>query len=247
MLDGSKGSLEMYKLNDIVQEYVAILRDIPLYLVHRLRKRKYSEYYSARMDRIVTRNPEWGENLDKRFQLDYLIAHGLKPGHDFLDYGCGALSAGVLFIKYLNPDRYVGVDVSRVALNRGEKKIAEMKLDDKGAVLRLLEDGNLDVLDGLRFDFIWAQSVLTHMDPDDITKLLSTIGGNMKHGGVFYATFTCSRNSIKHRRLKDWEYPKELIREYANASGLECSFMPDWEHPNDPKKKDTLARFSNKV
>jgi len=46
------------------------------------------------MDLIVSRRPDWGLDLNKRFQLDYLIAHGLKPSMDFLDYGCGAIAAG---------------------------------------------------------------------------------------------------------------------------------------------------------
>ena len=46
-----------------------------------------------------------------KFQFDYLVGHGLKPHHR-LNICCGNLRLGSMRIAYLNPNCYVGVDIS---------------------------------------------------------------------------------------------------------------------------------------
>ena len=48
-------------------------------------------------------DPALGGHLVKYYlslQFDYLVEHGLKPGHRMLDIGCGNLRAGWRFIDY---------------------------------------------------------------------------------------------------------------------------------------------------
>ena len=111
---------------------------------YRLRGKSYSEYYARRMDRIVRRNPAWGLNLNREFQLDYLKAKGFLPHHRLLDYGCGALSAGIHFIGYLDADRYVGVDISRAVLEEGLRRVASAGLEAKGPRVHHIDQGNMD-------------------------------------------------------------------------------------------------------
>ena len=40
------------------------------YYYFRIRGKSYSDYYSSRMNRIVTENPNWGLNLGKEFHLN---------------------------------------------------------------------------------------------------------------------------------------------------------------------------------
>ena len=47
-----------------------------------------------------------------QLQFDYLVKHGLQPGDRMLEIGCGDLRAGRLFIAYLNPGNYYGIDIS---------------------------------------------------------------------------------------------------------------------------------------
>ena len=47
-----------------------------------------------------------------QMQFDYLVKHGLQPGDRMLEIGCGNLRAGRLFIDYLDPGNYYGIDIS---------------------------------------------------------------------------------------------------------------------------------------
>ena len=47
-----------------------------------------------------------------KLQFDYATGHGLKPEMRMLEIGCGNLRAGRLFIDYLEPGNYYGMDIS---------------------------------------------------------------------------------------------------------------------------------------
>jgi SAM-dependent methyltransferase len=206
---------------------------------HFIMRRNYATFYAARMDRLATINSETacGTPSEKGFQIDYLIDHGLKEQSTLLDYGCGTASAGVLFIDYLNAGKYIGADISRECLEAGERRIESLELSDKQPRLIHLPGGSLEALQGHSFDIIWAQSVLTHMPPYDIKKLLVNIRKHMHPSGVFYATFAFTQGKPKRRLFKHWYYNSQFFLELANEVSLECELMPDWRHPDTESDK----------
>jgi len=220
------------------------MRDGLFYLMHRLTGSSYREYYADRMDQIVRRNPRWGLNLNKKFQLDYLKAHGLRPESSLLDYGCGALAAGVHFIEYLQPGKYVGVDISAEVLAEGGRRLARNDLLAKRSELHRIESGLLAVLGNRRFDVIWAQSVFTHMPPEDIHNLLRDIRRHMHAESCFYATFARTDGDTHQMRFKDWYYNVDFFRREASLFDLRMEIMPDWKHPDDCTGSDTLIQLT---
>lgn len=219
------------------------LATIYLFTRYWLIGRSYTSFYARMMDMRVRRHRQWGLNLEKGFQLAYLKAHGLTTDMRFLDYGCGAVAAGRHFMEYLEEGRYVGVDISPDVLEEGRRRTAEWGLMSKNPTL-LLDDGTLSSLAGRQFDIIWAQSVLTHMPPEDIERLLRKIPPLMSDSGAFYATISRDDRRVRSRRMKDWFYPVSFIQQAAQDGGLTATVMPDWRHPNDPDGIDTLVRFT---
>jgi len=223
---------------------VETLSEALLYARHRLSGKSYADYYAARMDRVVAQNPDWGLNLNKRFQIDYLRAHGLEPRSAFLDYGCGALAAGLHFIDYLDPGCYTGIDISAKVLEEGERRIYGAQLTAKAPRLLHLSSPDLSFLPSAAYDFIWAQSVFTHMPPEDIAALLPQLRRCLKAQGAFYASFALSEDGMRQRRFKDWYYDFAFFRGTAQSSGLKAILMEDWSHPDDPDGNDRLVRFT---
>jgi hypothetical protein len=62
-----------------------------------------------RLQALVGPAGVWQESRD--FQIQFLTARGLKPEHSLLDLGCGVLRGGIPLIRYLDPGRFVGLDV----------------------------------------------------------------------------------------------------------------------------------------
>ena len=222
------------------------LRELVLYLRHLIKGTSYAEYYADRMNRIVTRNPSWGLNLNKRFQLDYLQRCGMQPASTLLDYGCGAMAAGIHFIGFLDVGKYVGVDISSGVLQEGMRRLQQSGLARQEAQLKHLEGGLAAVVGDRKFDFIWAQSVLTHMPPDDILALLIEIRRHMHRQSQFFATFARTNSKPIQKQFKDWYYSREFFNSAADNLGLNVEFMADWTHPEDLTGLDTMARFTLK-
>ena len=96
-------------------------------------------YYRAVMRSDTARNPEGAVGSPKheywlqigQLQFDYATGHGLKPDMRMLEIGCGNLRAGRLFIDYLEPGGYYGIDISPDILFAAQKTLADYDLRAK--------------------------------------------------------------------------------------------------------------------
>lgn len=203
------------------------------YWIYRATGRNFADFYSAGMDRVANQNPEnaTGRPEQKRFQLDYLVSQGLEPKHSLLDFGCGAGSAAVHFVGHLNPERYVGADISAQCLEVARQRMHEHELDEKRATFVHLDAGSTEPLVGRKFDFIWAQSVLTHMPPDDIVRMLERLFPLMHGESKFFATFAFTDGDPLHHKHVDWYYNPSYFEDAVSKLPLKCSFPRDWIHP----------------
>ena len=65
------------------------------------------------------------------FTWTNLKLQGLRPEHQFLELGCGPLTAGIPLIEYLSPGHYVGVDIRSSVLNLGWREVGKAGLSGK--------------------------------------------------------------------------------------------------------------------
>lgn len=235
---------EEIKIRVIVANIASYLREIGWVIWRRLTGASYADYYAKRMDSIVRRNPNWGLNNDRRFQLEFARNHGLSRGAMMLDYGCGALAAGMLFIDYLDVGCYIGADISAGVIDEGHRRLADSGLSGKGAQLQLIRGTSLEQLRNERFDFVWAQSVLTHMPPEDVRSLFVEVGSLLRSDGVFFATFSRD-DKVHEHQFKDWYYTREHMRSTAEDTGYDLEFVDTWRHPHDPEGRvDTMMKLT---
>ncbi|GAB3734871.1 hypothetical protein GCM10028862_18220 [Luteimonas pelagia] len=158
--------------------------------------------------------------MKRRFQIDYLRGQGLRPSDRLLDLGCGTLRGGIPLIAYLEPGRYVGVDVRREVIDEAHAELALHGLEDKAA--RLLALDHLDGVDlGQRFDVAWAFSVLIHLDDARLHEALAFVARHLATGGVFHANA-----NVGERAPGGWQgfpvmwRPLAAYRAAAAAAGL---------------------------
>ncbi len=180
-----------------------------------------------------------------RKQLEYLVAQGLQPDHNFLDVGCGSLRGGIHFVRYLEPGRYCGLDLQQPLLDAGRKELDAAGLDPASA--RLMQD------DAFRFgrferdfDFALAQSVFTHLPLNTIMRCLAEMEGALRPGGRFYATFfqhPAPRLSTEPLRQTEkitsypdrdpFHYDPDVFRWAVEGSTLDVDLVGDWDHPRN--------------
>jgi SAM-dependent methyltransferase len=203
------------------------------FLLYRLFGKDWTDFYTDRMNHeaALSRNQRPSERyLDAAGRhLDLLKREGLAPHHRFLDYGCGVMRTGRALIPYLEAGNYVGVDIAATRIDKGRELLAEMGMADSSYRAFPVTDCRLKELEGERFDFVWAQSVLTHMPLPEIRTMLRAMRPLLAPQGRFYFTFS-EGESYRRRHVKDFWYPVDTMAAECAAAGYRFELV-DYEDP----------------
>lgn len=166
-------------------------------------------------------------------QFRLLCTLGLRARHDLLDCGCGSLRAGRLFINYLEPGHYCGIEPNQWLI---EESIRNEVGDDLIRIKKPRFDHNSDFAAGIfgqQFDFIIAQSIFSHTGEDLLTPALRNFKAALKPRGLIAATFV---EGLRNFSGEGWVYPDCVtfrparIRKLAREAGLAAVRIP-WYHP----------------
>jgi len=176
------------------------------------------------------------ENYDlvSAMQFNLLTALQLREHHFLLDIGCGSLRGGRLFIPYLMPGHYFGVEPEGWLIEEGvNNEIGEDILRIRRPVFS--HDGNFTLtLFNQKFDYILAQSIFSHTSRRQIKRCLSEARKVMKPASIFAATFVLGEKDYEG---EDWVYPGcvtytwEGMKGFVEEQGLICKPL-NWPHPN---------------
>jgi SAM-dependent methyltransferase len=170
-------------------------------------------------------------------QFSLLCALGLRESHRLLDIGCGSLRAGRLFIPYLAPGGYTGLEPNRWLVEEGvDKHLGHDVLALKAPAFVHNDCFDLSGLDP--FDFVVAQSIASHTGPTMTQSLLEAVRGALAPSGIAVV-------SLKHGHSdwteEGWFYPgtarkgvvcyrPRTIEGWLEAAGLKGSPIA-WFHP----------------
>jgi SAM-dependent methyltransferase len=179
----------------------------------------------------------WDEIAD--LQFNFLISEGLKPEHILLDVACGSLRAGRLFIKYLAPGNYLGLDKEIDLIIRGVAN--ELGIDvfiDKHPAF--VVSGNFEFFKfSLQPDFIIAQSLFSHLTAEGIYDCLRALRSFISGKVIFYATFfetlSSHQNPTDSDSLDSFFYTREQLNTLAELTGWKMNYIGDWGHPRGQK------------
>lgn len=182
------------------------------------------------------------ETLGK-LQFDFLCSQGLLPEHTLYDIACGSLRAGIHFIPYLDKENYCGIDREAELISSGLNK----ELDP---IVYTKKTPQLVVSSAFEFskfskqpDFAIAQSLFTHLIPQDICLCLRNLLVVAKKTTQFYATFdeegVTPKSQIRqglpnppwsHSNLTFYYHIIDM-EAFAKSSGWKFHYIGDWGHP----------------
>lgn len=171
-------------------------------------------------------------------QYHWLISRGLRHDHRFLDIACGSLRLGQFLIPYLDTGCYFGLEPEPSLVEKG---LQDELLFDLGTTKapRFGHGYGFDFsfVDG--YDFAIAQSLLTHLNVEDITRLMTNLRGVSEPGSRFYFTFfegdgTRNPKGPSHAN-KSWHYRFAQLQEIAADTGWSLEYIGDWKHKRGQK------------
>lgn len=204
----------------------------------------YLDAYSKHTDYRVDNDPKdaIGGKWDEigQLQFDFLKNEGLIPNHKMLDIGCGTLRGGQHFIKYLKTGNYYGIDISEKAVEYANDFIINEGLSDKNPSIILNENKDLRFkdFDTLKFDFILAQSVFTHLQPQHIEECFANVMNIMHSKTTFFFTYFKADN-YNQRNIKDFEYPFSFFEKLADQYGYIIDDLSN--HYHHPRGQQMLS------
>lgn len=165
-------------------------------------------------------------------QFSVMCALGLRDGHRLLDIGCGSLRAGRLFIPYLAPGNYTGLEPNRWLV----EEAIDRELGRELTALRaptFLHNETFDVSGQEPFDFVLAQSIATHTGPEMTRALFGSIRDALAPSGVAAVTFI---HGPRDTGREGWEYMgvtpyrRQTIARWLDEAGLDAVRLR-WYHP----------------
>jgi len=166
-------------------------------------------------------------------QFRLLCALGLRAHHYLLDFGCGSLRAGRLFISYLDEGRYFGIEPNKWLI---EDAINYQVGKDLIRLKKPRFDYNSDFATDVfsqGFDFIIAQSIFSHVSSNLIGIALRNFKESLKPNGLIATTFIEGDSDFEGN---GWIYPDcvkyrpSTIKRFAKDVGLFIIRIP-WYHP----------------
>lgn len=167
-------------------------------------------------------------------QFNLMTLLGLREHHYLLDIGCGSLGGGRLFIPYLLPNRYFGIEPQKWLLKQGIKQnLGNDIVEVKHPQFHNNSNFNFKVFQ-TKFDFILAQSIFSHASEQQIRKCLSEAKKVMKPKSIFLATYLAGEENYSG---DSWKYPDSVTytKDFMNSLVEEFGFSSKplkWKHPN---------------
>jgi SAM-dependent methyltransferase len=177
-----------------------------------------------------------------KMQFDYLVGHSLKPSDRMLDIGCGNLRAGRLFIDYLEPGNYYGIDISPDILAAALETVTRYGLQEKLPHLSLVRDLKMEFLPDRFFTVVNAHSVFSHSPIPVIEECFEHVGRIMAPNGFFDFTFDRTEGKEHQVLREDFYYRTETLISLAERHGMRAVFMDDWERLPHKQSKIRVTR-----
>lgn len=165
-------------------------------------------------------------------QFSLMTLLGLREHHTLLDVGCGSLRSGKLFVMYLLPGRYCGIEPERWLVEEAlERELGRELAARKQPRFAFARDFPCEGF-GEPFDFILAQSIFSHASRAQIRRCLERARLAMKPATLFAASFLEGDEDYSG---DEWVYPgvvrfrASTIEAVAAEAGLRCRRL-DWFH-----------------
>jgi len=200
----------------------------------------YIKYWDLKKGNKYDALAKVGDDVDyhEKKQYDFLMKHGLKKEHKFLDIGVGCLRGTMQIVNYLDKGNFFGMDISeemlKFALERYLDNRRDLGWDGKAPTLIKINDFNFQEDLGL-FDFIFANSLVTHLFPKDVEGLFHGVSRILKNDGVFYFTmypgFQNEGDIGLMLQTKDW------IIEAGKKNGLKIKELSGKFENDKPRHK----------
>jgi SAM-dependent methyltransferase len=176
-------------------------------------------------------------------QFDLVKREGCKPDSRLLEIGCGNLHGAVPLIEYLREGNYVGIDPNEWLRKAAMKDPYVHRLcKEKKARFLNVDDFDASSL-GIKFDFVFSHSVLSHCAHWQLEVFLRNVCKVLAPGGRILASIRLAEGNVygstggpdmEDSRNDTWQYQAvswfklSTVREAAEKHGMAAVHIPKY-------------------
>ena len=154
-----------------------------------------------------------------------LVGQGISPTDTLVDFGCGTLRIGRTFIEFLEPDRYIGMDIDERILDAGRGSLPAELITSKRPVLEVISPESLIRVAARQPKWIFAKGVLQHIPPAELNEFFGNLAPIVHAGAVGFLYGRCAETS-KVLSSKSWMHDFRQLQESAARHGMELARSP---------------------
>ena len=151
--------------------------------------------------------------------------YGIGPHDTCVDYGCGTLRVGLHAIRYLNPSRYWGMDISEVFLAEGLELIGSELVATKRPNLRVISPSTLAEAAAAKPKFLFSVNVLLHVHPGELPEFMTNILSIIQGNSLAVVTGEWTERRTRQVARQSWIHSKADVRQAVRAAGGHALFL----------------------
>jgi cyclopropane fatty-acyl-phospholipid synthase-like methyltransferase len=155
-----------------------------------------------------------------RRTFDRFIKYGIRPDHTVVDYGCGTLRVGALFIEFLEADRYTGLDIDERILAAGREQLSDDTVGTKRPTLEIITEESLARVAARNPRWVCSNGVLQHVPPDELDEYFASLS-RLIHAGATGLLFSHTGQESRRTSLKSWVHDFDQLHAAAKAHGMQ--------------------------
>jgi hypothetical protein len=160
---------------------------------------------------------EFGESGISTFRK--IVTLGLKPEDTLVDYGCGTLRMGVHAMKYLQPGRYWGLEISQDFLDQGRELVGAELIAEKRPQLATISPQSVAEAAAARPDMVISTRVFNHVHPDELPLYFHNLMRLVGASGKAVITGKWSEGETIQHKSRSWTHSMALMRELVAKDG----------------------------
>lgn len=161
-----------------------------------------------------------GRAASARRTFERLLTHGIRPDDTVVDYGCGTLRLGALFIEYLEPDRYIGLDIDRRILTAGREQLADDVVAAKRPTLEVITKESLARVAARKPRWVCSKGVLQHVPPEELDDYFASLSP-LIHAGATGLLFSQIEPESRRVSVKTWAHDFDRLHAAAEGQGMQ--------------------------
>jgi hypothetical protein len=155
-----------------------------------------------------------------------VIEFGVRKSDTVIDYGCGTLRIGQFLVEYLDPQKFIGLDIDQRIVDQGLAMLAPALVAEKQPTVDVIDEEAIARIADQRPRWIYANDVLHHVAPEDLSEFFENIYrlGNAETTNMIW---TQVGEDTTRSSVKSWLHSKDTLLDLTSSIGFSAQFVPD--------------------